>query len=205
MTIKLYEWTTISLFYKFSVYLVLLLPSFFYEASSSVYGWEHDITNKMTCAPSKDSDQPGHLPSHMQVFTVCPKKLWVLTTHKVHSEDSDQTGCTGHFLGFAVLQLNFPFSFLVSGITYIFCSVTSIYRHFNFIRFIFYLNFTPSNLWGRAEQSLRNDMYIAKNWISLWICTFRSTWRFCLVLGVSQTDQTEDLQADLGLHWVHMA
>ena len=24
---------------------------------------EHDKTNKMTCAPSEDSDQPGHLPS----------------------------------------------------------------------------------------------------------------------------------------------
>ena len=23
----------------------------------------HDKTNKMTCAPSNDSDQPGHLPS----------------------------------------------------------------------------------------------------------------------------------------------
>ena len=24
---------------------------------------EHDKTNKMTCAPSEDSDQPGHPPS----------------------------------------------------------------------------------------------------------------------------------------------
>ena len=26
----------------------------------SVYEPPHDKTNKMTCAPSKDSDQPGH-------------------------------------------------------------------------------------------------------------------------------------------------
>ena len=38
----------------------------------------HDKTNKMTCAPSKDSDQPGHLPSLIRVFTVHIKKHWVL-------------------------------------------------------------------------------------------------------------------------------
>ena len=30
----------------------------------------HDKTNKMACAPSKDSDQPGHLPSLIRVFAV---------------------------------------------------------------------------------------------------------------------------------------
>ena len=30
----------------------------------------HDKTNKMTCAPSKDSDQPGHPPSLLRVFAV---------------------------------------------------------------------------------------------------------------------------------------
>ena len=30
----------------------------------------HDKTNKMICAPGKDSDQPGHLPSLIRVFTV---------------------------------------------------------------------------------------------------------------------------------------
>ena len=30
----------------------------------------HDKTNKVTCAPSKDSDQPGHPPSLIRVFTV---------------------------------------------------------------------------------------------------------------------------------------
>ena len=29
-----------------------------------------DKTNKMACAPSKDSGQPGHLPSLIRVFTV---------------------------------------------------------------------------------------------------------------------------------------
>ena len=31
---------------------------------------QHVKTNKMTCAPSKDSDQPGHLPSLIRVFTM---------------------------------------------------------------------------------------------------------------------------------------
>ena len=35
---------------------------------------EHDKTNKITCVCSKDSDQPGHLPSPISVFTVCIKK-----------------------------------------------------------------------------------------------------------------------------------
>ena len=39
---------------------------------------EHDKTNKMTCAPSEDSDQPGHPPSLIRVFTVCMKKAWIL-------------------------------------------------------------------------------------------------------------------------------
>ena len=30
----------------------------------------HDKTNKMVCAPSEDSDQPGHLPSLIRVFAV---------------------------------------------------------------------------------------------------------------------------------------
>ena len=30
----------------------------------------HDKTNKMTCAPSEDSDQPGHSPSLIRVFAV---------------------------------------------------------------------------------------------------------------------------------------
>ena len=34
--------------------------------------------NKMTCAPSEDSDQPVHLPSLIVVFSVHMKKPWVL-------------------------------------------------------------------------------------------------------------------------------
>ena len=38
-----------------------------------VWRWNearHDKTNKMTCVPSEDSDQPGHPPSLIRVFAV---------------------------------------------------------------------------------------------------------------------------------------
>ena len=31
---------------------------------------QHDKINKITCAPSEDSDQPGHPPSLIRVFAV---------------------------------------------------------------------------------------------------------------------------------------
>ena len=43
---------------------------------SDIFSWHgslkphHDKTNKMSCAPSEDSDQPGHLPSLIRVFAV---------------------------------------------------------------------------------------------------------------------------------------
>ena len=39
----------------------------------------YDKTNKMACAPSEDSDQPGHSPSLIRDFAVRMKKAWVLS------------------------------------------------------------------------------------------------------------------------------
>ena len=39
----------------------------------------HDKNNKMVCAPNKDSDQPGHPPSLIRVFSVRLKKPWFLS------------------------------------------------------------------------------------------------------------------------------
>ena len=36
-------------------------------------------TNKMACAPSEDSDQPGYPPSLIRVFAVRTKKAWILS------------------------------------------------------------------------------------------------------------------------------
>ena len=40
--------------------------------TSNEVGFElpYDKTNKTTCAPTEDSDQPGHLPSLIRVFAV---------------------------------------------------------------------------------------------------------------------------------------
>ena len=40
---------------------------------------QHDKFNKMACAPSTDSDQPGHPPSLIRVFAVHRKKAWALS------------------------------------------------------------------------------------------------------------------------------
>ena len=40
---------------------------------------QHDKTNKMTCVPREDSDQPGHPPRMIRVFAVRMKKPWVFS------------------------------------------------------------------------------------------------------------------------------
>ena len=57
---------------------IYFLPVAFtlYHAENELPG---DKINKMICAPSDDSDQPGHLPSLTRVFTVRMKKAWVLS------------------------------------------------------------------------------------------------------------------------------
>ena len=59
-----------------------------------------DKTNKMVCAPSEDSDQPS------LISLCCLHEERSLATHKAHSEDSDQTGHTCHFVGFVMMWLS---------------------------------------------------------------------------------------------------
>ena len=77
----------------------------------------HDKTNKMSIAPSEDTDQPVHPPSLISLH--CPHKETLGPhTHWAHCEDSDQTGwiprliCVfaghkGHFVGFVMRWLTF--------------------------------------------------------------------------------------------------
>ena len=69
-------------------------------------------SKKMACVPSEDSDQPGHAPSLIRVFSVC----WMGSFLHADSEDSDQTGrmprliwvfagCTCHFVAIIMMQL----------------------------------------------------------------------------------------------------
>ena len=41
-----------------------------YGRSALLFEPAHDKTNKVTCVPSKDSDQPGHPTSLIRVFTL---------------------------------------------------------------------------------------------------------------------------------------
>ena len=63
-----------------------------YGRSALLFEPPHDKTNKVACAPIKDSDQPGHPTSLIRVFTVHIEKHWVLSYPLSASEDSDQTG-----------------------------------------------------------------------------------------------------------------
>ena len=69
---------------------------------------EHDKTNKLTCASSKDSGQPGHLSSLiLSLHTLPEKRFGSLATHKMLSKDWSvrvnarliwvYAECTGHF------------------------------------------------------------------------------------------------------------
>ena len=40
------------------------------DMQSCTFGPPRDKTNKVACAPSEDSDQPGHPPSLIRVFAV---------------------------------------------------------------------------------------------------------------------------------------
>ena len=81
-----------------------------------LFGPPRDKTNKMTCAPSEDSDQPRHPPSLIRVFAVRLKNFGSLATciHWAPSEYSYQTarlrrlvwifaGCTCWFCHAAAL------------------------------------------------------------------------------------------------------
>ena len=68
------------------------------------------------CAPSKDTDQPGHLPSLIRVFAVSMKKPWALscplsTQRRLWSDWADAQADLGirwahtHFVGFVMSRL----------------------------------------------------------------------------------------------------
>ena len=101
------------IFARFSEYVGKLRVPCRRHAKSSELG--HDKTNKMICAPSEDSDQPGHPPNLIRVFAARMNKAWALRyPHWAHSEYSAQTvrmqrliwvfpGRTCHFVGFIYL------------------------------------------------------------------------------------------------------
>ena len=61
-------------------------------AGRLAYESPRDKTNKLTCAPSKDSDQPGHPPSLIRAFAVHSMVAKDPSFLHADSEDSDQAG-----------------------------------------------------------------------------------------------------------------
>ena len=62
--------------------LIVLLAHFYAiykQANNLLLEPKHDKTNKMTCAPCEDWDQPGHPPSLIRVFAVRMKNHCVLS------------------------------------------------------------------------------------------------------------------------------
>ena len=79
-------------------------------------GSPRDKTNKMACAPSEDSDQPGHPPSLIRVFAACMKKDWILSyplsaQRRLRSDWADAQAdlslrwAHSHFVGFVIRRL----------------------------------------------------------------------------------------------------
>ena len=68
----------------------------------------------MTCAPTKDSDQHGRLPSLFGVVTICPEKVWVLKYPKTNQTGWMSNliwvfaGGTVHFVSFVMLPVSAP-------------------------------------------------------------------------------------------------
>ena len=57
----------------------LILPRHGVIQDGNEFEPPRDKTNKMACASSEHSDQPGHPPSLIRVFAVRMKKAWVLS------------------------------------------------------------------------------------------------------------------------------
>ena len=85
-------------------------------SKKSTYEPPHDKTNKMACAPSEDSEQPGHPPSLIRIFAVRIKKAWVLSyplsaQQRLWSDWADAQADLGlrwahsHFVGFVTRRL----------------------------------------------------------------------------------------------------
>ena len=102
-------------------------PLVYYKLTLWAFGSGELKTNKMSLAPSEDSDQPGHLPSLIRVFTVRMKKHWVLSYPLRHCKDSAQTErmprlvcifaeCTDRFVGFIMRQLMSDSLQFISGV-----------------------------------------------------------------------------------------
>ena len=69
--------------------MIIAFPGYLHIYVIWASAWQ---TYKMACAPSKDSDHPGHPPSLIRFFAVRSVGSWGPKLFHADSEDSDQTG-----------------------------------------------------------------------------------------------------------------
>ena len=95
-----------------SLYMTNIINQFKTSTFYKPYEPPHDKNNKMTRAPSENSDQPGWTESSLSAW----RNIGSSATHWIHCEDSDQTGWvprliwvfagrTCHFIGFVRRRL----------------------------------------------------------------------------------------------------
>ena len=91
--------------------------NFFWQTSETKWAatWQNQQSE---CAPSEDSDQPGHPPSLIRVFSICMNKHWFLSyplspQRRLWSDwadaQADLSLCWAHsqFVGFVMLWLKY--------------------------------------------------------------------------------------------------
>ena len=127
-----------------------------------VHIWATSWQNQQNeCAPSEDSDQPGHPPSLIRVFAVRMKKLWVhsyplSTQRRLWSDWADAQAdlslrwAHNHIVCFVMRRLIFIWHDIkdIVGVQYSFLLITCIkyifeYRTIPIIRHLFCYNKTP--------------------------------------------------------------
>ena len=97
---------------RISIFLFTFVWSFLWKYNQ-VATWQNQQNE---CAPSEDSDQPGHLPSLIRVFAVRMKKAWVLSyplraRRRLWSDWADAQAdlslrwVHSHFVGFVMSRL----------------------------------------------------------------------------------------------------
>ena len=136
-----------------------------------------DETNKMACAPSGDSNQPGHPLSLIRVFAVFMKKAWVLSyqlraQRRLWSDWADTQ---------ADLNVRWPHSHFVGLVTRrLSCSF-----HYSAASYL-------SNYWSRnicTCKSQRICLHVDSPWVgsssgrNLWGCCWWDThsWSECII------------------------
>ena len=182
----------------------------------STYELLHDKTNKMTCAPSEDSDQPGHSPSLIRVFTVRIKKACVLSSplsgqQRLWSDWTDAQADLSlrmlhcHFVGFVMRRL-----IICSNIWMLYHVVIKSYLCFLNRRICILFNervvfskYTVMHVWSNSNNFLKKNYLLTFNFNLLKFIVHGSAQ--LLFISLTEDFQLSELWWDDHLYgtWLH--